>query len=99
MAEDKTEKAIYKEALEKETGFIEIFNRLSVSPDFEVWKDEFIQKPLESLQNELSNLDFSKKMNDAMVVQAQIRVLKQQLDTFDRRKNRKEKVHSELNKL
>lgn len=99
MAEDKTEKDIYRELLQKESNFIEVFNRLSVNPDFKVWENEFIEQPLKILQNTLSELDFEKDINKAIMMQSQIKVLKQQKDVFQRRRQRKQEVNENLKEL
>jgi len=99
MPRRKTETDIYRQQLEKEAGYIEVFNRLSQSGDFKVWIEEFIEKPITALRTELDEIDFEKDFKRGLVIQAQIKLLKQQRDVFQRRRERARQIGEKLQVL
>ena len=97
--EEKTELDKAKEILTKEVGFLEVFERLKDNQDFQIFKEELIDKKVDELIAMLSNLDLSKEMNTGIAIQNQIQALKGLMTYFEDRLKRKPDVQNRLKEL
>lgn len=95
--EEQTEAKKLIEKLTTESEYIEVFKRLSVSPDFKIYEKEFLDKGIAMLQAQLSELDFEKETSLAIAVQNQLRAFRNIKNAFNDRKNRD--VTERLNEL
>ena len=97
MTEEKTEVDQLIETLQKESGLVDVFRRLSGSPDFQAYEKEFLDKGIAMLQAQLSELDFEKETSLAIAIQNQLRAFRNIKNAFNDRKNRD--VSERLNEL
>lgn len=97
--EEKTEIEKAKELLTKEVGFIEVFERLSINSDFQIFLEELVDKKIDELVRMLSELDLAKEMNTGIGIQNQILALKGLRSYFNARIARKENINKQLEQL
>ena len=93
MAEDEREQA--KRVLEKEVVRIESFQRLDVNKDFEVFREELINKKIEILRDLLETA----KDDDLPRIRGQLEALRGVITRFKTTINRAEEVHLKLEEL
>jgi len=84
-----------KEILQKEVSRIDVFQRLYANPDFEVFREELIEKKIDVLMDLMADCEDK----DLARIRGQIEALRGIIKVFEMVIKRKEEVRNKLSEL